>query len=44
MSDAQYQTALALYGQGRHDEAGNLLRQAAQGGHAAYPGGLAHFW
>jgi len=35
MSDAQYQTALALYGQGRHDEAGNLLRQAAQGGHVS---------
>ena len=34
MTDAQYQTALALYGQGRHAEAGGLLRQAAQSGHA----------
>jgi prolyl 4-hydroxylase len=34
MTDAQYQTALALYGQGRHVEGGRLLRQAAQGGHA----------
>jgi len=34
MTDAQYQTALALYGQGRHAEAGRVLRQAAQGGHS----------
>jgi prolyl 4-hydroxylase len=34
MTDAQYQTALTLYGQGRHAEAGALLGQAAQGGHA----------
>ena len=34
MSDAQYQTAMALYGQGRHAEAAGLLRQSAQGGHA----------
>lgn len=34
MTDAQYQTALALYGQGRHEEAGRLLRQTAQNGHA----------
>src|ERR1700761_4883174 len=34
MTDAQYQTAMGLYGQGRHVEAGQLLRQAAQGGHA----------
>jgi prolyl 4-hydroxylase len=33
MNDAQYQTAMALYGQGRHAEAGSLLKQAAQGGH-----------
>lgn len=34
MSEAQYQAALAAYGQGRDDEAGRLLREAAQGGHA----------
>ena len=34
MSEAQYQAALAAYGQGRDDEAGRLLSQAAQGGHA----------
>jgi prolyl 4-hydroxylase len=33
MTDAQYQTAMALYRQGRHAEAGPLLKQAAQGGH-----------
>jgi prolyl 4-hydroxylase len=34
MSDAQYQTAIGLYRQGRPVEGGRLLRQAAQGGHA----------
>ena len=34
MTAAQFQTALDLYGQGRHVEAGRLLRQVAQGGHA----------
>ncbi len=34
MSDAQFQTALALYKDGRHVEAERLLRQAAQGGHS----------
>jgi hypothetical protein len=34
MTDAQHQTALTLYGQGRHAEAGSILRQAAQDGHA----------
>ena len=33
MSDAQYQTALALFGQGRHAEGSQLLGQAAQTGH-----------
>jgi prolyl 4-hydroxylase len=33
MSDAQYQTALALFGQGRHAEGAQLLGQAAQAGH-----------
>jgi hypothetical protein len=33
MTDAQYQTALSLYGQGRHAEGMQLLGQAAQGGH-----------
>lgn len=33
MSDAQYQTALALFGQGRHAEGSRLLGQAAQTGH-----------
>ena len=33
MTDAQYQTALALFGQGRHAEGGQLLRQAAFAGH-----------
>lgn len=33
MTDAQYQTALTLYGQGRHAEGAQLLGQAAQGGH-----------
>lgn len=33
MSDAQYQAALALFGQGRHPEGAQLLAQAAQGGH-----------
>jgi hypothetical protein len=33
MSDAQYQTALALFGQGRHAEGAQALRQAADGGH-----------
>jgi len=34
MTDLQYQTAMNLYGQGRHAEAGRLMQQAAQGGHA----------
>ena len=34
MTDAQYQTAVALYRQGRHVEGERLLGQAAQGGHA----------
>ena len=34
MTDAQFQTALTLYREGRHVEGGALLRQAAQGGHA----------
>jgi hypothetical protein len=34
MSDAQYQTAIGLYHQGRQVEGGHLLRQAAQAGHA----------
>jgi hypothetical protein len=33
MSDAQYQSALALFGQGRHAEGGQVLRQAAFAGH-----------
>jgi hypothetical protein len=33
MTDVQYQTALSLYGQGRHAEGTQLLGQAAQGGH-----------
>src|ERR1700742_1533092 len=33
MSDAQYQTALALFGQGRHAEGAQALGQAAQAGH-----------
>ena len=33
MSDAQYQQALVLLGQGRHDEAGRLLGQASAAGH-----------
>lgn len=33
MTDAQYQTALTLYGQGRHAEGAQLLGQAAQAGH-----------
>src|SRR5215469_4299315 len=33
MTDAQYQTALSLYGQGRHAEGARMLGQAAQGGH-----------
>src|SRR5258707_183943 len=33
MTDAQYQTALSLYGQGRHAEGAQLLAHAAQGGH-----------
>jgi hypothetical protein len=33
MLDTQYQTALALYGQGRHAEGLKLLGQAAQAGH-----------
>jgi hypothetical protein len=35
MSDVQYQTALALYGQGRHAEGAQLLSEAAQRGHVA---------
>ena len=33
MSDVQYQTALALFGQGRHDEGSRMLAQAASAGH-----------
>jgi prolyl 4-hydroxylase len=33
MTDALYQTALTLFGQGRHAEGSHLLGQAAQGGH-----------
>jgi hypothetical protein len=33
MTDAHYQTALGLYGQGRHAEGLRLLGQAAHGGH-----------
>jgi prolyl 4-hydroxylase len=33
MSDAQYQTALALFGQGRHAEGAQALGQAASAGH-----------
>ena len=33
MSDAQYQSALALFGQGRHAEGAQALNQAASGGH-----------
>ncbi|MEI9890696.1 MAG: 2OG-Fe(II) oxygenase [Caulobacteraceae bacterium] len=33
MSDVQYQTAMALYGQGRHAEGVHLLGQAARDGH-----------
>src|SRR3569832_1142105 len=33
MTDSQYQTALALFGQGRHAEAVQLLGQATQAGH-----------
>ena len=33
MSDAQYQTAIALFGQGRHAEAVQLLGLASQNGH-----------
>src|ERR1700742_2907882 len=33
MSDAQYQTAIALFGQGRHAEAVELLSLASQAGH-----------
>ena len=33
MTDAQYQTAMTLYGQGRHAEGMQMLGQAAQGGH-----------
>jgi hypothetical protein len=33
MTDAQYQTALTLYGQGRYAEGAQLLEQAAQDGH-----------
>jgi hypothetical protein len=35
MSDAQYQTALALIGQGRHAEGAQALGQAASAGHVA---------
>lgn len=34
MTDTQYETALALIGQGRHAEGVQRLRQAAQAGHA----------
>jgi hypothetical protein len=33
MTDAQFQTALALFGQGRHAEGAQLLSQAAEAGH-----------
>ena len=33
LSDAQYQTALSLFGQGRHHEGSQTLSQAAQAGH-----------
>ena len=33
MTDVQYQTAMSLYGQGRHAEGLQVLGQAAQGGH-----------
>jgi len=33
MTDAQYQTALALFGQGRHSEGAQVLSQAALAGH-----------
>jgi hypothetical protein len=33
MTDAQYQSAMTLYGQGRHAEGLQLLDQAARGGH-----------
>jgi hypothetical protein len=33
MTDAQYQTALALFGQGRHAEGAQVLGQAASAGH-----------
>jgi hypothetical protein len=33
MTDAHYQTAMSLYGQGRHAEGAEVLAQAAQGGH-----------
>jgi hypothetical protein len=42
MSDVQYQTALTLYGQGRHAEGAQLLSQAAQGGHVAAMSLLGH--
>ena len=42
MTDAQHQTALALYGQGRHAEAASLLGQAAQGGHVPSMSLLGH--
>src|SRR5262249_16694872 len=35
MSDSQYQTALALFGQGRHAEGAQVLNQAAAAGHVA---------
>ncbi|HEY2048885.1 MAG TPA: 2OG-Fe(II) oxygenase [Caulobacteraceae bacterium] len=34
MTDAQFHAAMDLYRQGRNDEGGRLLRQAAQAGHA----------
>jgi hypothetical protein len=33
MTDSQYQTALALFGQGRHAEGAQVLGQAAEAGH-----------
>src|SRR3954470_14166831 len=42
MTDAQYQTALGLYGQGRHAEGAQLLGQAAQGGHVPAMSLLGH--
>lgn len=42
MTDNQYRSALALYGQGRHEEGAQLLAQAARGGHAPSMSLLGH--